>query len=105
MAGEGPNMDNGGVTVDTAVMVEDDRLEESPVYGPWMLVERKLRHNFRDPRNPGEIILEANKKGKGVLVEAKGSEEGQTTDPIHLKQGFVAKVGHWSGKEEADDRL
>ncbi|PPR93816.1 hypothetical protein GOBAR_AA26863 [Gossypium barbadense] len=113
---------------DMAVVVEDDRPEKSPVYGPWMLVERNLRRNFRDPWKPGnansgllivdsrfevldsvndiregweeirEIILEANKKGKGVLVEAGGSGEGRTTDPIRLKQGSVAKVGQGSGK-------
>ncbi|KAK5787030.1 hypothetical protein PVK06_041681 [Gossypium arboreum] len=46
-------MDGEGAKVDIAVMVEDDRLEESLVYGPWMLVKRKLRHNFKDPRKPG----------------------------------------------------
>ncbi|MBA0859817.1 hypothetical protein Goshw_011121, partial [Gossypium schwendimanii] len=49
--------ENGGVPPTSgeslmvdAMMVDDDKTEETCAYKPWMLVERKSRRNARDSR-------------------------------------------------------
>ncbi|MBA0575032.1 hypothetical protein Golob_028015, partial [Gossypium lobatum] len=63
--------ENGGVPPTSgeslmvdAMMVDDDKTEETCTYKPWMLVERKSRRNTRDSQrnvtaNQGDLIVDS----------------------------------------------
>ncbi|KAK5835307.1 hypothetical protein PVK06_010995 [Gossypium arboreum] len=49
---EGVTSESGDSMEVDLVMVKDDKAEEVGIYEPWMLVERKIRRNYKDsPRN------------------------------------------------------
>ncbi|MBA0596640.1 hypothetical protein Gorai_013451 [Gossypium raimondii] len=61
--GDAPPADGGNLTSET-LMVEGDSAGEMNLYGPWMLVEHRKRHNFSANRrseatNQGDMVVKS----------------------------------------------
>ncbi|KAH1107095.1 hypothetical protein J1N35_010863 [Gossypium stocksii] len=70
-------LDGGETLGANMVMVDDDRVEGVGVYGPWLLVERKQRHNSKDSQRNVTTNLKV-KFGESrfnVLAFITGNEE------------------------------